>query len=114
MNKCKFCNRIWIWERKKGGTRDKCNSCHTNERRFKLKEKILDFFGGKCVKCGYNKSKRALHVHHLDPKIKDFNISGSHSRSWNVIKVELEKCVMLCANCHAEEHDLQLNAPVTQ
>ena len=42
--------------------------------------------------------------HHLDPELKDFGISGNANRSWDKIQVELDKCVLLCANCHSEVH----------
>lgn len=54
--------------------------------------------------CGYSKCKEALDFHHVNPNEKDFNISGSHSRSWEKIELELKKCVLLCANCHREIH----------
>lgn len=60
--------------------------------------------GNYCFKCGYSKCYGALHVHHVEAENKSFNISGSHSRSWKAIIEELDKCVLLCANCHAEEH----------
>jgi ribosomal protein L30E len=46
-----------------------------------------------------------LQFHHIDPSQKDFNIGGRGStRAWETIKAEIEKCILLCANCHAEEH----------
>jgi len=60
--------------------------------------------GGKCIKCAYDTCHGALHVHHLDSSQKEFNISGSHARSWISLQKELDKCVLLCANCHAFEH----------
>lgn len=82
-----------------------CNSCKSNVQRFKLRGKILDYFEkAACSRCGYDKCSGALHAHHLDPTQKSFSISGSHTRSWKKIKDELGKCVLICANCHAEEH----------
>lgn len=104
MNICEICNREYEYCRNKGGTRVKCNSCSVNERRIKLRKKIVDHMGGQCVKCGYDKCYGAMHAHHLDPSEKDFNISGSHSRSWAVIEKELGKCILICSNCHSEEH----------
>lgn len=101
---CSVCERRYFYDRKKGHTKTKCNSCLVNERRFKLKKKCVEYKGGKCIKCGYAKYLQALHFHHLDPTQKDFNISGSHARSWIKIKEELDKCVLLCAICHIEEH----------
>jgi len=59
--------------------------------------------GGECVICGYNRCLRALHFHHKNPHEKDFDIS-SRTR-WNDIEVELEKCILVCSNCHMEIHD---------
>jgi hypothetical protein len=83
---------------------EKCNTCCVNERRYALKKKIANALGGECAKCGYNKCLGALTVHHLDSSIKQFNISGAHSRSWKSIEQEISNCILLCANCHNEEH----------
>ena len=84
----------------------KCNVEAVTERRRKLKRMALDYMGGCCQACGYKKSVSALQFHHLDPEEKDFGISGKGTtRSWEKIKVELDKCVLLCANCHAEVHE---------
>ncbi len=72
--------------------------------RQRTKLRAIQYKGGGCQICGYNKSIRALTFHHLDPGQKDFGIS-SKIRSWDTLKVELDKCVLLCANCHAEVHD---------
>lgn len=62
--------------------------------------------GGKCVLCGYNKSKRALHFHHLDPNEKDFGISAEGTtKTWKSVQEELSKCQLVCSNCHSELHD---------
>jgi predicted DNA-binding protein YlxM (UPF0122 family) len=76
-----------------------------SKRRRKIKEMAVEYKGGKCVKCGYNKYIGALEFHHLDPTVKDFAISNSgHCRSWEKVKDELDKCILVCANCHAEIH----------
>lgn len=74
----------------------------------KTKLKAIEYKGGKCVICGYNKSVRALQFHHVDPSQKDFGISGS-TKSFEKLKPELDKCVLVCANCHAEIHDKLIN-----
>lgn len=64
----------------------------------------MEYKGGKCQKCGYDKCENALTFHHLNPQEKDFNIAKKYNVSWSKLKNELDKCVLLCANCHAEEH----------
>lgn len=83
----------------------RCRNDRVRENRLKKKRKLVEIKGGKCEKCGYNRCLDALHFHHTDKKNKDFIISGNKlNLSLERILVELEKCVMLCANCHAEEH----------
>lgn len=103
--RCKECNRVYEYQRNKGHTLDKCNSCHINGKRRNFKEKCLEYKGNKCTNCGYNKCKRALTFHHIDPKTKLFEIAGSHCRKWEKVVAELDKCCLLCQNCHSELHD---------
>lgn len=72
--------------------------------RQQIKIKAVNYKGGKCCRCGYNKCLSSLHLHHTDPTEKEFTIS-SKSYSWERIKEELNKCILLCANCHGEEHE---------
>lgn len=72
--------------------------------RQKIKNKAVEYKGGKCEKCGYNKCNWAFDFHHLDKIEKTFSISKYSSLSWDKIKKELDKCRMLCANCHRELH----------
>jgi hypothetical protein len=77
----------------------------TAEQRRKNKRQAVEYKGGCCSKCGYDKCVGAMIFHHPDPSQKDFGIAeGCTSKSFNNIKVELDKCIMLCANCHAEAH----------
>lgn len=70
----------------------------------KTKLKAIEYKGGKCQICGYNKCVRSLQFHHLDPNEKDFGISGG-TKSFEKLKPELDKCILVCANCHGEIHD---------
>jgi len=85
-----------------------CKECHTSytiQRRRDIKLRAIEYKGGKCQVCGYDRYPGALQFHHLDPNEKDFHMSQrGHSRSWERVKTELDKCVMVCANCHAEIH----------
>lgn len=76
------------------------------EFRRRLKERAVQYKGGKCQMCGYGRCMRALEFHHRDPSKKDFSIGANGTpRKWSVLKKELDKCTLLCANCHREEHD---------
>jgi hypothetical protein len=72
------------------------------EWRRRTKRRAVDYLGGRCMRCGYSKCIRALQFHHRDPKTKSFGLSISSTRSWERIRTELDKCDLLCANCHAE------------
>ena len=88
--------------------RYRCCQCNTESvirRRHKIKEMSVEYKGGECEICGYKKYIGALQFHHLEPDKKDFHISQKgHSRSWDKVKVELDKCMLVCANCHSELH----------
>lgn len=84
----------------------KCQSEATQRRRDKVKEDAIEYKGGKCCICGYSKCIGALEFHHLDPEQKDFGIAAKgYTRSWEKVKEELDKCIIVCANCHREIHD---------
>jgi hypothetical protein len=83
----------------------KCAVVAVDKRRKVLKLKAVEYKGGKCSVCGYCKCYDAMDFHHIDPSEKDFEISGNGStKSWANIMIELDKCSLLCANCHREEH----------
>jgi len=65
----------------------------------------LEYKGGKCCKCGYDKCVGALEFHHINPDEKEFGPGhNGHTRSWKRVKKELDKCILVCANCHREIH----------
>jgi hypothetical protein len=70
------------------------------------KARAVALMGGVCFTCERSGPYRLFEFHHVDAGAKDFGISegGIASRSWEKIVAELEKCVMLCANCHREVH----------
>jgi len=75
------------------------------KRRRDLRWKAISYKGGSCQICGYDRCAEALEFHHLDSSYKDFGISSKgYTRSWNKVREELEKCVLLYANCHREVH----------
>ena len=75
--------------------------------RHAIKRQLVRYKGGKCEKCGYDKCIGALQFHHLDPDIKDFEISAQYNGGhldMNILYQEADKCQMICANCHSEIH----------
>lgn len=84
----------------------RCGQCTTDgvdKHRKETKLRAIEYKGGCCNNCGYDKCVAALEFHHLDPSQKDFAISSGHL-SWEKVKTELDKCIMLCSNCHREVH----------
>ena len=68
------------------------------------RQKAIDYLGGKCIICGYNKYYGSIDLHHLDPSKKDSNFSSLRGWSWKKIKKEIINCVPLCKTCHGEVH----------
>lgn len=113
---CLVCNEVITSDRKYCS--GKCKNLHAQLHprarfnpaeaifawRHRVKLRAIQYKGGCCQVCGYNRCSRALTFHHLSPTHKNFNINGS-TRAWCLIKAELDKCLLLCANCHAEAHD---------
>lgn len=80
------------------------NYKRVRERRRTLKKKAVLYKGGKCERCGYDKCIWALDFHHKNKKEKLFSISQFTCLGWEKIKKELDKCMIICANCHREVH----------
>ena len=66
---------------------------------------VIEYKGGKCMLCGYDKYEGALDLHHIDDSKKEFGLSTRGlTRSWEKTKQEADKCLLVCANCHRELH----------
>ena len=61
-----------------------------------------------CKICGYDKSNYAKHFNHLD-KTNKREVSSMNQHSLKEVKKEIRKCVLVCANCHAEIHEKERN-----
>lgn len=81
-----------------------CLTQYQHQRWIELKRRAVKLMGGKCQKCGYNRCLSALEFHHLDPTKKDVDFSHVRRRAWKTVVEELKKCLLLCSNCHREEH----------
>lgn len=90
--------------RTQGGYRcTKCRAEAVVQRRRRIKRLLVDEAGGSCGLCGYRRCVSALEFHHVDPAEKSFALSHRGvARSLAKARAEASKCVLLCANCHAE------------
>ena len=84
------------------------DTARTKRHRLALKLKAVEYKGGECCKCGYNNCIQALDFHHVNEVDKSFNISRATTKKmpWKKIKIELDKCILVCANCHREIHSV--------
>ena len=104
---CDQCGKSYKYNRsnRKGCNKKKCANCVMKNHRTQYKDRAIEYKGGKCIICGYNKCRSALEFHHTNPKEKDFSISHKgETRGWDNIRKELDKCILVCSNCHREIH----------
>lgn len=107
-----------------GGSRKYCFTCspsynHGDNKgrgsaitaiRHAIKKQLVKYKGGKCQECGYDKCIGALQFHHINPNEKDFDLSSQYNGGrldMNLLYNEVDKCDLLCANCHSEKHFMQ-------
>lgn len=76
---------------------------HVKKSRRQRKQLLVDYLGGKCVRCGYSLCLDALDFHHIDKTKKDFHLSKKWECFDRCIE-EVKKCILLCSNCHRELH----------
>lgn len=81
-----------------------CTVLRNKERRQDFKKRCVEYLGGKCESCGYCKCQTAFDFHHKDSTQKDFDISKMTGH-FDIVKKELDKCSLLCSNCHRELHN---------
>lgn len=81
-------------------------STNVKNWRKRTKDVIVSAMGGKCQICTYNKCTSALELHHIDPSQKEFGFGGirANPQSFDKMKTKLQKCILLCSNCHKEVH----------
>jgi transposase len=81
----------------------RCRQERVAQHRRGIKETLVAEAGGQCVACGYDRYVGALQFHHLDPTQKRLMINAAGATlSLAALREEAAKCVLLCANCHAE------------
>lgn len=108
---CSNCERylaIASYDKQANGLKSQCKNCLKNRQkriRINYKQEMVDYLGGKCQNCGYNKCLAALDFHHNDPRIKTITLSQRiNNKPSEKTYLELDKCTLLCANCHRTVH----------
>lgn len=99
--------RTTLWSKANREKRKEISIRHygrKKERSHSNKARMVEYLGGKCLDCGGKFLDVVFDFHHLDPSQKDFALSAARGNSWETIKPELDKCVLLCANCHRTRH----------
>jgi len=109
LRSCKLHGKKPHYKTKDGYFRCKvCNVEKVKRRHRKVKRLLVEYAGGKCIRCGYSKSLNALQFHHRDARTKSFGIAQKmYSTKLELLKVEVDKCDLICANCHFEVHEVE-------
>lgn len=107
-NRCKKIKPTTAFYVKAGRqTHSYCKDCvneQTLERQRARKDEAIKLLGGKCQICGGVFHPAVYDFHHKDPDEKDFSFGHGRNLSMEKLKIELEKCILVCANCHRTLH----------
>jgi hypothetical protein len=95
---CIECGRDFKWTKN-----NVCPTCRSLKRRKLHRIKAIEYCGGRCSNCGNNDSD-VLTFHHTNPRTKKFTLCSNWQKKWDTIVEELNKCEILCANCHMKLH----------
>jgi len=124
-NACATCNLPLIGRQRRFCSR-RCKNADTNHRHqnylnqqsrgLQRKLRLLSESGSCCLHCGYRRNLAALTWHHLDPSTKSFSLDmrSMSNRSEREVRGEVEKCIVLCTNCHAELHFPKLDVTLLE
>ena len=95
----------WAVERSSGYGRWRCRRCSGEavlRRKQQVRRLLILEAGDRCQSCGYDRLRKNLHFHHLDPSEKEFGLTSGNGKSLARFREEAKKCVLVCANCHGE------------
>lgn len=110
-SRCKDIKHLSAFRHKENRYDSWCKRCLYDSQMERWKSKKAQFIelkGGKCMMCGYDKNYASLVFHHKDKKTKDYSWNKLRLRSDEDINKELDKCVVVCSNCHGEIHNKDL------
>lgn len=83
----------------------KCHTIYVHQKQRELKIRAVEYLGGKCYKCNCSGISAIFDFHHRDPETKEFSWGNKRTSNWDNLKIELDKCDLLCSNCHRVVHD---------
>ena len=109
---CQYCGKEFDYYRTASTIRKSCYDCIPEGKehdasliRRLIKKKAVEYKGGECFCCHQKYPQSVYDFHHLDPSQKDFNLGNKHSTvKWETVKKELDKTILVCANCHRLIH----------
>lgn len=103
----KECKKHGMSERYLNGKYWRCKQCNAEAvtvRRKKVRALLVEYKGGACEDCGIRDIPAIYDFHHLDPSKKDFTVARRPSGAIEKLKIEADKCALLCSNCHRKRH----------
>lgn len=105
-SKCNCCNKEINY---KHDAIELCYNCKIKSRRLARRISAANYKENKCEICGLERitidDLEIFDFHHKDRSNKSFELGDNiGARKWEIIKQELDKCMMLCANCHRRQH----------
>lgn len=99
---CPICERVFISKKRKFNK--VCSTCRANYSRYKNRNRAIDRLGGECSFC-HTKDRDCLTFHHVVEEDKDFHLASNwHNINWETLEKEVDKCILLCCNCHMKHH----------
>jgi len=109
---CQYCEKDFNFFRDGGGKRKSCYDCVPEGKandasylRRLIKTKAVNLKGNVCHCCKKSFPQSVYDFHHLDPAQKDFGLGQKDSTiKWKAVESEIDKCIMVCANCHRMIH----------
>lgn len=100
---CTGCQKTFISTPNARQGKTKCPHCLNLVRCFTYKQEFAVYKGGKCGGCGYDKSLRVLGFYWADSLDPNYRLPERLHKSWELAKLELDKCLLLCMNCRTEQ-----------